>query len=100
MTEIPKERLTFADLRAANEARQAHWGGTENWTLTDWSNAVAGEVGAVRRPHQAVAESVRHLKLDGNGAGRGGGGIELAAVGEHVVDHRVADVLRQEFVHQ
>lgn len=50
-------RLTFADLRTANEARQAHWGGTDNWTLADWSNAVAGEVGEacnivkkIRRP--------------------------------------------------
>ena len=50
-------RLTFADLRAANIARQQHWGGTNNWTLADWSNAVAGEVGEacnivkkIRRP--------------------------------------------------
>lgn len=49
--------LTFSDLRKANEARQAHWGGTDNWTLADWSNAVAGEVGEacnivkkIRRP--------------------------------------------------
>lgn len=49
--------LTFANLSEANEARQAHWGGNENWTLADWSNAVAGEVGEacnivkkIRRP--------------------------------------------------
>lgn len=39
------EQLTFQDLRTANEARQAYWGGIDNWTLADWSNAVAGEVG-------------------------------------------------------
>lgn len=37
--------LRFADLRKANLDRQAYWGGAENWTLADWSNAVAGEVG-------------------------------------------------------
>ena len=37
--------LTFADLRQANDERQAYWGGSENWTLADWSNALAGEVG-------------------------------------------------------
>ena len=40
-----KRSLTFTDLREANIARQAYWGGAENWTLADWSNAVAGEVG-------------------------------------------------------
>ena len=51
------DRLTFNALRIANEARQAHWGGADNWTLADWSNAVAGEVGEacnvvkkIRRP--------------------------------------------------
>lgn len=51
------ERLTFADLRAANIARQEYWGGSDNWTLADWSNALAGEVGEacnvvkkIRRP--------------------------------------------------
>lgn len=38
-------KLTFADLRKANAERQAFWGGSENWTLADWSNALAGEVG-------------------------------------------------------
>lgn len=38
-------KLTFDDLRQANIDRQMYWGGTENWTLADWSNAVAGEVG-------------------------------------------------------
>jgi NTP pyrophosphatase (non-canonical NTP hydrolase) len=49
--------LTFDDLRAANQARQDYWGGSENWTLADWSNALAGEVGEacnvvkkIRRP--------------------------------------------------
>ena len=49
--------LTFEDLRKANTARQSHWGGSENWTLADWSNALAGEVGEacnvvkkIRRP--------------------------------------------------
>ncbi len=51
-------KLTFADLRKADADRQAYWGGAENWTLADWSNALAGEVGEVcnvvkklRRPH-------------------------------------------------
>lgn len=51
------EELTFDDLRAANIARQEHWGGSDNWTLADWSNALAGEVGEacnvvkkIRRP--------------------------------------------------
>ena len=51
------DKLTFDALRIANEARQAHWGGADNWTLADWSNAVAGEVGEacnvvkkIRRP--------------------------------------------------
>jgi NTP pyrophosphatase (non-canonical NTP hydrolase) len=37
--------ITLADLRNANAARQEYWGGSENWTLADWSNALAGEVG-------------------------------------------------------
>lgn len=51
-------KLTFSDLRLANRDRQDYWGGSENWTLADWSNAVAGEVGEacnvvkkLRRPH-------------------------------------------------
>ncbi|MDC9825637.1 MazG nucleotide pyrophosphohydrolase domain-containing protein [Devosia sp. ZB163] len=44
-TEAEVEALTLADLRKANLDRQAHWGGSENWTLADWSNALAGEVG-------------------------------------------------------
>lgn len=49
--------LTFVDLRTANAARQEYWGGADNWTLADWSNALAGEVGEacnvvkkIRRP--------------------------------------------------
>lgn len=49
--------LTLNDLRQANMARQEHWGGSHNWTLADWSNALAGEVGEacnvvkkIRRP--------------------------------------------------
>lgn len=52
-----EDGLRFADLRRANVERQEHWGGSENWTLADWSNAVAGEVGEacnvvkkIRRP--------------------------------------------------
>lgn len=41
------DQLSFADLRRANEARQAHWGGVDNWTIADWSNAAAGEMGEV-----------------------------------------------------
>lgn len=44
-------------LRQANRARQEFWGGSSNWTLADWSNALAGEVGEacnvvkkIRRP--------------------------------------------------
>ena len=43
--ELTSAELGFSDLRKANLARQAHWGGSDNWTLADWSNAVAGEVG-------------------------------------------------------
>lgn len=49
--------LTFDALRKANNERQEHWGGSDNWTLADWSNALAGEVGEacnivkkIRRP--------------------------------------------------
>jgi NTP pyrophosphatase (non-canonical NTP hydrolase) len=51
------QTLTFQALRDGNRARQEHWGGSENWTLADWSNALAGEVGEacnvvkkIRRP--------------------------------------------------
>lgn len=37
--------ITLSSLREANIARQEYWGGSENWTLADWSNALAGEVG-------------------------------------------------------
>jgi NTP pyrophosphatase (non-canonical NTP hydrolase) len=37
--------LTFEALREGNLLRQEYWGGSDNWTLADWSNAVAGEVG-------------------------------------------------------
>lgn len=49
--------ITLHELRAANLARQSYWGGSQNWTLADWSNALAGEVGEacnvvkkIRRP--------------------------------------------------
>lgn len=58
--------LTFADLRAANEARQAHWGGSDNWTLADWSNAVAGEVGEACN----VVKKIRRPELGTTGNGK------------------------------
>jgi NTP pyrophosphatase (non-canonical NTP hydrolase) len=51
--------LTFSGLRAGNEARQAHWGGSDNWTLSDWSNAVAGEVGEACN----VVKKIRRVEL-------------------------------------
>jgi NTP pyrophosphatase (non-canonical NTP hydrolase) len=45
MSETESNSLTLNDLRQANQARQSYWGGSENWTLADWSNALAGEVG-------------------------------------------------------
>lgn len=60
---VSNERLTFDDLRSANEARQAHWGGTDNWTLADWSNAVAGEVGEACN----VVKKIRRTELGTTG---------------------------------
>lgn len=58
--------LTFADLRAANEARQSHWGGSDNWTIADWSNAVAGEVGEACN----VVKKIRRPELGTIGNGK------------------------------
>jgi hypothetical protein len=39
--------LTFKASREVNSARAARWhkGGISDWSITDWSNALAGEVG-------------------------------------------------------
>jgi len=39
--------LTLRELRRANESRCRRWhkGGIEEWSATDWSNAVTGELG-------------------------------------------------------
>lgn len=41
--------LTFAELRDVNESRCArwHWGYPDDWSLSDWAVALAGEVGEV-----------------------------------------------------
>lgn len=52
-------KLTFEDLRQANIDRQEHWGGSDNWTLADWSNAVAGEVGEACN----VVKKIRRVEL-------------------------------------
>ena len=59
-------KLTFTDLRAANEARQEHWGGSDNWTLADWSNAVAGEVGEACN----IVKKIRRPELGTTGNGK------------------------------
>jgi NTP pyrophosphatase (non-canonical NTP hydrolase) len=55
--------LTFAALREGNLARQAHWGGSENWTLADWSNAMAGEAGEACN----VVKKIRRVELGTTG---------------------------------
>lgn len=55
--------LTFRALRDGNLARQEHWGGTDNWTLADWSNAVAGEVGEACN----VVKKIRRIDLGTTG---------------------------------
>jgi len=39
--------LNLEHLRFINAARAARWhkGGIESWSITDWSNAMAGEMG-------------------------------------------------------
>jgi hypothetical protein len=41
--------LTFAEVTEANVARCQRWhaGGLDGWSVTDWSNATAGELGEV-----------------------------------------------------
>jgi NTP pyrophosphatase (non-canonical NTP hydrolase) len=56
------DELTFAELSAANASRRDRWHqGGDPWTCSDWSNALAGEVGEacnlvkkVRRHETAV----------------------------------------------
>jgi NTP pyrophosphatase (non-canonical NTP hydrolase) len=55
--------LTLDTLRAANIARQIHWGGVENWTLADWSNAMAGEAGETCN----VVKKIRRVELGTTG---------------------------------
>jgi NTP pyrophosphatase (non-canonical NTP hydrolase) len=46
-TEMPETRiLTFRALRAQNVSRKLRWHGeADEWTGSDWSNAMAGETG-------------------------------------------------------
>lgn len=50
--------LTFAELRAANSERSSQWhasgGSDEDWSESDWSNALMGEVGEVADALQAL----------------------------------------------
>lgn len=55
--------LTFGELREGNLARQAYWGGSENWTLADWSNAMAGEAGEACN----VVKKIRRVELGTTG---------------------------------
>lgn len=55
--------LTFAALREGNLARQAYWGGSDNWTLADWSNAMAGEAGEACN----VVKKIRRVELGTTG---------------------------------
>jgi NTP pyrophosphatase (non-canonical NTP hydrolase) len=61
--QLAPEALTFGDLRTGNLARQAHWGGAENWTLADWSNAMAGEAGEACN----VVKKIRRVELGTTG---------------------------------
>lgn len=42
-----KNSLSFAELATANLSRCSHWhkNGIGDWSVTDWSNAVTGELG-------------------------------------------------------
>lgn len=46
-TELPAlSRVSFRSLRAKNVSRKARWhGDADEWTGSDWSNAMAGECG-------------------------------------------------------
>lgn len=45
--DVGAARLTFADLRETNLVRCARWhkGGVQDWSLSDWAVATAGELG-------------------------------------------------------
>lgn len=60
---VSDAELRFSDLRHANEARQEFWGGADNWTLADWSNAAAGEVGEACN----VVKKIRRVELGTTG---------------------------------
>lgn len=44
---MPSSNLTFAHFRFTNTERCKRWhdGGVAGWSVTDWSNAAAGEMG-------------------------------------------------------
>jgi NTP pyrophosphatase (non-canonical NTP hydrolase) len=55
--------LTLKALRDGNMRRQSYWGGSHNWTLADWSNALAGEVGEACN----VVKKIRRVDLGTTG---------------------------------
>ena len=59
---------------------------------------VAGQVGAIRRPHDAVAESIGHLEFDRNAGLASTRPVEPPAFCQDVVDQLGADDARQELV--
>lgn len=51
-------RLTFAQLRATNAARCERWDHS-GWSLADWSNAAAGEMGEACN----VVKKIRRIEI-------------------------------------
>jgi NTP pyrophosphatase (non-canonical NTP hydrolase) len=93
---------TFLEVSKVNKARQVHWhkgdAADDGWTLSDWSNAVAGETGEVCnavKKYRRVQTQVKNISEEGRQINN----LDdlKAKVGEEIADVYIyLDLLAQE----
>lgn len=78
--------LDFDQLRETNAARCAHWHPgfphDEEWTLSDWSNAMAGEMGEAAN----VVKKIRRVETGNPGKHDGARDDLVTKLGEELAD--------------
>ena len=94
----PTKRRARAEAAAQIDRVSCPWPAGSKMNAKNGCTAVAGHVRAIRRPDDAVAESIGHLEFDRNARFAGSRPVEAAASGQDVVDQRRADDVRQELV--